>query len=93
MGSSPQKFFFGVTAFGVTDAIRDIGGYHKEDVTHAHNIILQGGISMGVLAMILFLAFLILVAVRCIRVLYRKTGISRYLMPSIVLWQHRTESG
>lgn len=85
MGSSLQRFFFGVTSFGVTDAIRDIGGYHKEDVAHAHNIILQVGISMGVPSMILFFTFLILVAIRCIRILLRKTGIGSYMIPSIVL--------
>ena len=85
MGSSPQRFLFGVTSFGVTDAIRDIGGYHKEDVAHAHNIILQIGISMGVPAMILFLVFLLIIALRCMRILIRSNGINSYLIPSIIL--------
>lgn len=85
MISSPQRFFFGVTSFGVTDAIRDIGGYHKEDVAHAHNIILQIGISMGVPAMLLFCAFLILIAVKGIRILSKEIGMNSYIIPSIVL--------
>ena len=85
MGSSPQKFFFGVTSFGVTDAIRDIGGYHKENVAHAHNNILQIGISMGVPAMMLFFVFLLFVAVRSIRVLMRGTETNSILIPSAVL--------
>ena len=85
MGSQPQRFFFGVTSFGVTDAIRDIGGYHIEEVAHAHNIILQIGISMGVPAMLLFCVFLILITVRCIRILSRGAGMNSYLIPAIVL--------
>ena len=85
MGSSPQRFLFGVTSFGVTDAIRDIGGYHEENVAHAHNIILQIGISMGVPAMILFLVFLLIIALRCMRILIRSNGINSYLIPSIIL--------
>ena len=85
MISSPQRFFFGVTSFGVTDAIRDIGGYHKEDVAHAHNIILQIGVSMGVPAMLLFCAFLILIAIKGIRILNKEIGMNGYIIPSIVL--------
>ena len=83
MFSSPQSFFFGVTLFDAPEAIRDIGGYQRELVAHAHNIILQIGISMGVPAMLMFLAFLVSVAVRSVRILIGKSG--RFLKHSYVI--------
>ncbi len=88
MVSSPSAFFFGVTPSGVTDALWEIGGYHVEKVAHAHNAILQVGISMGVPAMLLFVAFLFSVAVKCIRLLIGKIGKDfrySFLFPGMIL--------
>ncbi len=74
MTSSKRIFFFGVTPSVVTDAIEIIGEYHVERVAHAHNILLQIGVSMGVPAMLLFTAFLVSIAIRCVRILIGKRG-------------------
>ncbi len=88
MFSSPSAFFFGVTPAGVTRAIWDIGGYHVEEVAHAHNIVLQVGASFGVPAMVIFVAFLSLMAFKSIRILIASSSDSfrySYLFPAIIL--------
>ena len=58
LGSSKFITFFGVTPAGVTEALQ-IQGLYWSEVAHAHNIFLQLGISMGIPALILFLAFVL----------------------------------
>ncbi len=68
---SASKFsaVFGVTPFEVPDALMEIGG-HWAVAAHAHNSILQTGVSMGTPAMALFVAFLVSVVLRCFRVCF-----------------------
>ncbi len=88
MTTNKQIFFFGVTPSMVTDAIETIGGYRVERVVHAHNILLQIGVSMGVPAMLLFTAYLVSIAIRCVRILFGKSGKTlKYacLIPAVIL--------
>ena len=73
MFSGPLEFFFGVTPFLVTSALKELGGLTR-DLAHAHNIILQVGVSMGVPAMIAFIAFLIRIMLVCIRMYLKARG-------------------
>ena len=73
MFSGPLEFFFGVTPFRVTPALRELGGL-TEDFAHAHNAILQVGVSLGVPAMIAFIAFLIRIMLVCIRMYLKARG-------------------
>lgn len=67
MTSSIRTWFFGVTSYSATLALQTIGGLEGE-AAHAHNIFLQLGLSLGTPAMILFIAFVVLIAFRCARV-------------------------
>ena len=69
MVSSPRAFFFGVTPYGVTGALQEIGGYWSE-AAHAHNSILQIGAAIGVPAMALYILFLFTVAAKCLRLVF-----------------------
>lgn len=68
MFSAPDKFFFGVTPAHIRQPLQDIGGLNIS-MPDAHNGILQIGISLGVPSMILYIVFLIMLIVRCIRLL------------------------
>lgn len=65
----PFIFFFGVTPDGVPNALTEIGGF-PIITAHAHNAVLQIGVSAGVPAMIIYCVFLGFVCVKCIRVLF-----------------------
>ena len=83
MVSSPGIFFFGLPFDQIPMALDGTGGY-----AHAHNMILQMGLVTGVPGMIAFLAFLVMMAVRSIKVgIGKKTaeypGI--YVIPIAVL--------
>ena len=88
MISSPRVFLFGVTSVDVPEAIWNIGKYQVEEVAHAHNIILQIGISMGVPAMTMFILFLISIAIRCVHILTKKAENATkhfYIIPITIL--------
>lgn len=70
MTHDPYCFFFGVTP---TDVGRAVYGLCGVDVvyTQAHNFFLQMGMSYGVPAMLLTIAFTISLAVRSFRILFR----------------------
>ena len=71
MFDSPKRFFIGMP-FG--DAPSAIESFMTQIygtgmmVAHAHNIILQVGICLGVPAMLAFLFFLVKMSIRCVRV-------------------------
>ncbi len=71
MFSSPKSFFFGTPLGLIPSTIKEtliaIFGSGKE-YAHAHNMILQTGLVAGVPGMLLLLAFLISLSVRCVRV-------------------------
>lgn len=64
--SNKTAAFFGVTPAGVSQAMKELGE-SRRNYAHAHNEILQMGVSMGVPMMILFAAFLIYMTVKSIR--------------------------
>ena len=66
-----RTFFFGMSPALVSAALQQIGGINFE-VAHAHNIILQFGVAFGVPVMIAFVAFLVSIAVKCIRIIFPK---------------------
>ena len=73
MTARPEIFFFGVTPAGVTDALKTYGGLTR-DYAHAHNAVLQIGVSMGVPAMIAFVAFVLGMIIRSIRLYLTSKG-------------------
>ena len=71
MFSSPRYFFFGVPIGRITTEIQSmINSLYgtNELYAHAHNMILQTGLVTGVPGMGMFIAFLIMMFIRCIRV-------------------------
>ena len=86
MISSPEAFFFGVTPFNAPNVLHSLGGM-KVYPAHAHNIILQVGVSMGVPAMIAFIAFLVKIAINCIRSVWKAKGkdLNRFGMISVII--------
>lgn len=71
MFSSPRNFFIGIPLGDISYAIQEVMEriYGTNELfAHAHNAILQTGLAMGVPAMIAFVAFLIMLAIRCVRV-------------------------
>lgn len=84
---SPFIFFFGVTLIEFPSAILLFPGHqYWRQPAHAHNAILQIGVTMGVPAMIMFVIFLILIALKCIKVMRtgKKDKLS-YILPGILL--------
>lgn|GEM_PF-6272184 len=91
MFSSARRFFFGIPFGNVSDAIREAmkeiygsGG----TFAHAHNMILQVGVCLGVPAMAAFVAFLVMMVVRCIRVglgMAKGAFAGAYILPIAVL--------
>ena len=84
---NPRIFFFGISPACASSALQQIGGI-KFQVAHAHNIILQFGICFGVPAMIAFLAFLVSIAIKCVRILCSLNDIhfkAAYTIPVTIL--------
>lgn len=73
MISGPRAFFFGVTPSGASEALQKIGGI-TFDIAHAHNEILQFGVSFGVPAMIAYIVFIIKNLINCAKSLLRTDG-------------------
>lgn len=87
MFSSPKSFLFGVTPAEVTNALMQIGGV-KFQAAHAHNEILQMGTALGVPAMVSYIAFHLLICLRCIQILFRKKedpADRDYMIPVVIL--------
>lgn len=91
MVSSIRTFFFGYPIFDISQTIKDtlIQLYGSGSAkAHAHNIILQTGLVMGIPGMLMFIAFLVMMVFRCVRV-----GIGKakgnlhgaYVLPIIIL--------
>lgn len=73
MVSSPYTFFFGTPSSLIPEAINETliqlqgkGGMYA----HAHNAILQTGLMLGVPGMLGLVSFLVMMLVRCIRVVF-----------------------
>ena len=64
--SEPLTTIFGVTPTAVSDALRTTGGANAY-YAHAHNEVLQMGVSMGVPMMILFVVFIVFAIIKSIR--------------------------
>ena len=68
--SSSRTFFFGIPIGRITAEIKSamvsIYGSGKE-YAHAHNMVLQTGLVTGVPGMLMFLAYLVMMLLRCIR--------------------------
>lgn len=89
MFSSPGAFVFGVSPLRVTNALMQIGGL-KDAFAHAHNQILQVGVSLGVPAMIGYIVFLIRICLRSIQILFGKNVKlfpHAYMVPIVILCQ------
>ena len=87
MFHDPFVFFFGVTPDGITNALSELGGYRKI-TPHAHNMVLQVGVSAGVPAMIIYCVFLGCVCLKCIRFLFagiRGKGNAGWRIPIFIL--------
>lgn len=64
--SGPHFFFIGVTPYGVSVALQELGGLGFE-AAHAHNEVLQMAVAMGVPMAVLFAAFLVYMTVKSVR--------------------------
>lgn len=91
MFSSVKRFFFGVSlgdsSYAIQEAMNAIYG-PSQLFAHAHNIILQVGLCMGVPAMVTFVIFLVMLAVRCVRVgigVAKGSFSGAYVLPIAVL--------
>ncbi len=71
MMNNPKTFFFGVTPYSVQSSLTKIGEYPGKSY-HAHNIILQIGVSFGVPAMIAFCIYLFRICFKTLRFLFSK---------------------
>ncbi len=69
LGHDTFTTLFGVTPLNVTSALTE-NGFSKYEAAHAHNSILQVGVSMGMPAMCLLLVFLSSLACRCVRIIF-----------------------
>ena len=79
MVSSPEKFFFGTPIADFFETIKAMknamyNSTRYSGQAHAHNIILQVGVTLGVPAMLAFIGYLVITFLRCLRVGLRKTG-------------------
>ena len=66
MVSDPKITLFGTTPYGAPDALSNFDGEYYPRA-HAHNEILQMGVSLGIPAMVLFIIFLGLIGIKSIR--------------------------
>lgn len=79
------NFFFGVTPAAVSDTITTVGRFPKE-IAHAHNSILQIGVSIGVPMMAAYVVFLFQLGVKSIRIFFSKTSkASEIIFPGSLL--------
>lgn len=73
--SSPRTFFFGVPGGLIPQTIQEtmksLYG-HGSLFAHAHNILLQVGLMLGVPGLVGFVAFLVMLFLRCVRVVFGK---------------------
>lgn len=68
---NPVNFFFGVTPAYVKNNLYATGMLN-EIKPHAHNVLMQVGVSLGVPAMVLYAVFLMRLCYRCVLILWRK---------------------
>ena len=83
----PLTFFFGVSPTCITKALIELGGCTFE-ASHAHNMVLQVGMSAGVPPMIAYCVFLAVLCMKCIRLLFvriRTNVKSVYRIPFFIL--------
>lgn len=73
MTTSRFNFLFGVTPAAVSNAITVFGNYSKE-IAHAHNSILQIGVSCGAMVMTLYVVFLLNIALKCFQCISNKNN-------------------
>ncbi len=66
---TPRLLLTGVTPAGVADALIEAFGGYMQAPPHCHNLILQVGASLGIPGLLAFLAWLTLVALRCLKIL------------------------
>ena len=71
MLSNPVNFIFGVTPAYVKSNLYATGML-TEIKPHAHNVLMQVGVSLGVPAMVLYIVFLMRLCYRCVLILWRK---------------------
>ena len=73
------NLFFGVTPGDTANQITTIGRFDKV-IAHAHNGVLQVGITTGVPMMAAFIVFLLQIGIRCLRCLINKNLNVRYFV-------------
>ena len=84
--SSPDHMIFGVSPCYVASRLQKEGQL-GENVSHAHNGLLQVAIGLGIPAMLLFLIFEIGIIVRCLTIVFKGRGVPfRYswIIPVII---------
>ena len=84
----PLTFFFGVSPTCITKALMELGGCNFE-ASHAHNMVLQVGMSAGVPPMIAYCVFLFGLCVKCVHLLFdriRTNMKSVYRIPFFILF-------
>ena len=82
---TPRYMITGSTPAGSVDALLDLTN-NTLTYPHAHNQILQVGISLGIPGMCIFIVLLILIAIKCLKALFGRnytTGIK--FMPCLIL--------
>ena len=84
--SSPDHMIFGVSPCYVASRLQKEGQF-GENVSHAHNGLLQVAVGLGIPAMLLFLIFELGIIARCLTIVFKGRGIPfRYswIIPVII---------
>ena len=87
MLSSPGHFLFGVSPCYTAKRLQEATGLGNE-ITHAHNGILQMGVGLGVPAMLLFILFEASLVIRCLFIILgKRNGLIRgcWIIPVVIL--------
>lgn len=86
LNSGPANRYLGVTPCKVRKMMMEVGGL-KFSMPHAHNVVLQIGVSLGVIAMALEVIFLLLIVVRGFRIVINRKRFSRnaWMIPVLLV--------
>lgn len=84
--SGPANRYLGVTPCKVRKMMMDVGGL-RFSMPHAHNVVLQVGVSLGVIAMVLEVIFLIFILLRGMRIVFNRKKFSgnAWMIPVLLI--------
>lgn len=87
MLADPDNFFFGVSPCFIKSRLQQATGL-GDDITHAHNGLLQVGVGLGFPAMLAYLLFEASIVIRCLRIIFgKRDGLfcNCWIIPVVIL--------